>query len=378
MDLLLAGFQRQRCLLVLDNLETLLQEHDQEGRFRAGYEDYTALLGRVAQTPHQSCLLLTSRESPAELEPLESNRASVRALRLAGLEPEACEHLFEERDVVGTPHDRLRLVQLYAGNPLALKIVAEAIVELFGGEIAPFLQHETVIFSNIRSLLAEQFARLSALEQALLTWLAIVREPLAVAELQAMLLMCRRARRWRRCSDVRSFEQGKAGAAGDTQATYTLQSAVLEYVTQVLVEQVSEQIQHAVWEHLISYALEQAGARDYVRQAQERLFVAPVLLRLYAIYRGTEAVEEQLLQLLSKLREWDQERQGYGPTNLIMLLRELRGHLRRLDLSYLSIRGAYLQGVEMQDAKLSGASLRDSIFTETLDATWAVAISGSG
>ncbi len=84
-DLLLECFQTQHCLLVLDNLETLLQEHDPEGRFRAGYEDYAALLRRVAETPHQSCLIVTSRETPAELGQLESRRASVRALRLAGL-----------------------------------------------------------------------------------------------------------------------------------------------------------------------------------------------------------------------------------------------------------------------------------------------------
>jgi hypothetical protein len=74
-------------------------------------------------------------------------------------------------------------------------------------------------------------------------------------------------------------------------------------------------------------------------------------------------VEEQLLRLLKELRTWDQQAQGYGPVNLIMLLRGLRGHLRRLDLSELAIRGAYLQGVEMQDARLSGASLRDTLFT---------------
>ena len=38
-----------------------------------------------------------------------------------------------------------------------------------------------------------------------------------------------------------------------------------------------------------------------------------------------------------------------------MLLRALRGHLRRLDLSGLAIREAYLQGVEMQDASLMEA-----------------------
>ncbi len=376
MDLLLACLQRQRCLLVLDNLETLLQEHDQAGRFRAGYQDYAALLGRVAEMPHQSCLLVTSRESLAELEPRESNRASVRTLRLAGLEQEACEHLFEERDVVGTPHDLLRLVELYAGNPLALKIVAEAIVELFGGEIAPFLQQETVIFSNIRGLLTEQFARLSATEQALLFWLAVVREPLGVAELQAMLVPPVAAVQVSEA--LEALQRRSLVERGKQQATFTLQSVVLEYVTGVLVERVSEQVERGGWEHLVQYALEQAGAKAYVRQAQERLIVAPIILRLQAVYRGTEAVEEQLLGLLSQLRAREQEEQGYGPTNLISLLRALRGDLRRIDLSHLSIRGAYLQGVEMQDATLAGATLRDTIFTEAFDAAWSVAISGSG
>ena len=48
--------------------------------------------------------------------------------------------------------------------------------------------------------------------------------------------------------------------------------------------------------------------------------------------------------------------QGYGPANVLALLREQRGHLRGLDLSHLAIRGASLQGVEMQDAKLAGAT----------------------
>jgi cell division protease FtsH len=168
-DLLLECFQTQPCLLVLDNLESLLQAHDPEGHFRPGYEDYAALLRRVAETPHQSCLLLTSRETLAELGQLES-RAGARALRLAGLEPAACEQLLEERDVIGSTHDQVRLAQLYAGNPLALKIVAEVISELFGGEISSFLEQGTVIFNTIRDLLAEQFTRLSALEQALLFW----------------------------------------------------------------------------------------------------------------------------------------------------------------------------------------------------------------
>ncbi len=60
------------------------------------------------------------------------------------------------------------------------------------------------------------------------------------------------------------------------------------------------------------------------------------------------------------------------------LLRLLRGHLRELDLSQLVLRGVYLQGVELQDANLSGALIRESVFSETFDVIEAVAISRSG
>ena len=132
-DLLLECFQTQPCLLVLDNLETLLQEHDPAGRIRPGYEDYAMLLRRVAETPHQSCLLITSREIPTELEQLENSQTGVRTLCLGGLESNACEQLLEERDITGTAQDRECLAHRYVGNPLALKIVAETISELFGG-----------------------------------------------------------------------------------------------------------------------------------------------------------------------------------------------------------------------------------------------------
>ena len=382
LGLLLECFQTRRCLFVLDNLETLLEAHDPEGHFRAGYEDYTALLRRVAHTPHQSCLLLTSREMPTELGHLESSQSGVRALRLSGLEPDACEQLLVEREVTGSTQDYVRLARRYDGNPLALHIVAESISDLFGGQISSFLQQDAVIFSSVRDLLAEQWSRLSATEQALLFWLAVVREPVTSEELHALLVPAVDRMQVGEALEAlqrRSLvERGKAEAGDREPGRYTLHSVVLEYVTEVLVERVSEQIERGGWEDLVSYALEQATAKYYVRQAQERLLVAPVLLRLQAVSLQTDAVEQQLLRLLNELRRWDQQAQGYGPANLIMLLRELRGHLRGLDLSQLAIRGAYLQGVEMQDATLAGATLSDTIFTEAFEALTAVAISPSG
>ncbi|MFL5658753.1 MAG: helix-turn-helix domain-containing protein, partial [Ktedonobacteraceae bacterium] len=163
--LLLERLRERRALLVLDNLEALLQKGESEGHYRPGFEEYGYVLRRVGETAHQSCLLVTSREKPVGLVLLEGTHSSVRALRLIGLEPDACEQLFAEKDLVGTPEERARLAQAYAGNPLALKVVAETIADLFAGEIGSFLKQGTIIFGDIGELLGEQLSRLSAEEQ---------------------------------------------------------------------------------------------------------------------------------------------------------------------------------------------------------------------
>jgi WD40 repeat protein len=374
-DLLLASFQAHRCLLVLDNVETLLQEQDQAGRYRPGYEEYGELLRRVAETEHQSCLLLTSRENPADLGQLERKRSSVRSLQLSGLEKSASERLLAEREVIGTMPEQSQLIEMYMGNPLALYIVAETIVELFDGEIRPFLQQGEVIFSGIRDLLAKQFARLSEIEQSLLIWLAIIREPIGIEELMTLCLPP--LPRKQASEALQALQRRSLAERGKRQSTITLQSVVMEFVTAELVERVCEQVQHAGLEYLTRYTLEQPG-KEYIRQTQERMLVVPLMVQLLAIYKHPAALEEQLLQLLDQLRHWAPEAQGYGPANLITLQRKLRGHLRNIDLSHLTIRGAYLQGVEMQDATLAGATLRDSSFTEAFDPTWGVAISRNG
>lgn len=148
LHLLMNQMRERRVLLVLDNLEMLLEEATGTGLMRRDAEGYARLLQRIGETAHQSCLLLTSREKPAELVPLEGKRSPVRGLRLSGLDAKAGVQLLAEKDVVSSPDDQALLVKIYQGNPLALKIVAQTIVELFGGEIALFLdQGEAVCVS---------------------------------------------------------------------------------------------------------------------------------------------------------------------------------------------------------------------------------------
>jgi len=376
LGLLLEYLRDQRALLVLDNLEVLLAEGEGTGHIRAGYEDFGRLLRRVAETKHQSCLLLTSREKPSDLVALEGSRAPVRTLRLARLEADACQQLLAEKGVAGSTAEQARLIEAYVGNPLALKIVAETIVELFGGEIAPFLKQGEVVFGGVRELLGEQFARLSALEQSVLLWLAILRELVSLQELLAVLGTPQP--RAMVLDAVEALRRRSLIELGQRPGSFTLQSVVLEYATARIVAEVASEIEQGRLSRLVEQGLALATAKEYVRQTQERLIVTPLLAQVRSVYRGRVDLEQHLLGLLEQQRALEDSAQGYGPANVLALLAEQRGHLRGLDLSRLSLRGVYLQGVEMQDTTLAGARLQDCVFTSTFGPIWAVAASPDG
>src|SRR5947209_6210772 len=369
---LLARLQAHRCLLVLDNLETLLASGDRKGNYLPGYEGYGRLIGRLAESAHQSCVLLTSREKPKEIGPLEGGRSPVRSLRLEGVDEQAAQALLIDKGLSGTPAAWQRLVASYAGNPLALKIVAQAISDLFNGDLDRFLHEGELIFNGIRPVLRQQMGRLSPLEHLLLTWLAVLREWTSLDTLAQVLLP--RVLRAQMLEALEALRRRSLLERGQ-QATFSLQSVVMEYLSDALGERLVEEIVLGDPQQVRRVALEQAQAKDYVRQTQMRLLVHPLVERLRSELGADGLVEAHLLRLLKQFRAEDATTQGYGPANVISLLKALRGHLRSLDLSRLSIRGAYLQGVEMQDATFAGAMLHEVAFTEAFDAVLSVAVS---
>ncbi len=372
---LVARLQASRCLLVLDNLETLLSSGDPEGSYLPGYEGYGRLIERLAESAHQSCVLLTSRERPREIEALEGTRSPVRSLRLEGLDEQAARVLLSDKGLDGTPAAWQCLVASYAGNPLALKIVAQAISDLFDGDLDRFLQEGELIFNGVRPLLRQQVGRLSPLEHLLLTWLAALREwtqlDTLVQILHPRVLRSQVLEALEALSRRSLLERGQ-------QASFGLQSVVMEYLTDELGERLAEEIVLSEPQQLRQVALALAQAKHYVREIQVRLLVFPLLERLRAELGANAQIEAHLLRLLSQFRAEDAANQGYGPANVITLLKALRGHLRGLDLSRLSIRGAYLQGVELQDANLAESLLQECVLDESFDAIWSVAASSPG
>jgi WD40 repeat protein/transcriptional regulator with XRE-family HTH domain len=371
--LLLQHLREQRCLLVLDNLETILQPGANTGDYLADYTDYGALIQRLGEVAHQSCLLLTSREKPVELGPLEGRSAPVRTLTLAGLAENACQTILQEKEVYGADADCAALAHLYGGNPLALKLVSEPIRQLFGGAIHAFLAAGDAFFNGVGKLLEQQFERSTPLEQVVLYWLAITRELAPLATLRTDLAGSAAQRDL--LVALESLRRRLLIERGANQPGFTLQPVIMEYVTDRLVTQVSREIVDGQPALLHSHALVQATVKDYVRHTQERLIATPLLEQLVATRGGAARVEQLLIEQLQRWRGRPVAEQGYGPGNVVNLLRLLRGHLRGLDLAHLAIRQAHLQGVEMQDANLAGAAIHDSVFIETFDALTALAVS---
>jgi WD40 repeat protein len=291
------------------------------------------------------------------------------------VDEQTAQALLADKGLSGTPVAWQRLVAGYAGNPLALKIVAHTVSDLFGGDLDRFLQEGELIFNGVRPVLRQQVGRLSPLEHLLLTWLAVLREWTTLHTLSQVLHP--RVLRAQLLEALEALLRRSLLERGP-QASFGLQSVVMEYLTDELGERLSEEIVLGEPKLLRQVALAQAQAKDYVRERQVRLLVQPLLERLRAELGANAQIEAHLLGLLAQFRAEDAATQGYGPANVIILLIALRGHLRSLDLSRLSIRGAYLQGVQMQDASLSGALLQECVFTETFDAIIAVVTSLTG
>lgn len=372
---LIQALRSARCLLILDNAETILRSGEYSGFFHPEYEGYGEILKRLAELPHQSCLLITSRESPKGLMAIEGETAPVRALRLSGIaEAEARQILKAKGNFSGSPDQWQQLTRCYAGNPLALKVVATTIQELFDGSIADFLAEGTTVFEDIRYLLQQQFERLPSLEQGVMYWLAINREPISISELQADLIPpVTKAKlmdaignlRWRSLIDK-------------TLNAYTQQPVIMEYVTERLIEQVSEEMLTARLDLLIRHALIKAPIKDYVRETQIRLILQPTIERLRQTYRSRSELERQLEQLVEQLQADYQTAAGYAAGNLLNLFRQLGTDLSDRDFSQLAIWQAYLQDVPLHGVDFSGADIARSVFAQTLGSILSVAFSPNG
>lgn len=383
---LLEQLRHHRCLLILDNVEAVLSSNELVGTYRPGYEDYGWLFQQLGEGRHQSSILLTSREIPAEVAIPSGSTAAVRLLRLEPLSIEEGETILAAKGLTfpAAQPQVQELIKRYQGNPLALKIAATPLKNLFNSNITAFLAQEALLFKDIRELLAQQFNRLSSLERQVMYWLAINQEALTASQLEADLMPSVSFAQLRDALvslDRRSLiETIKPTSAKPTTwkldcVSYTQQPVVMEYVTEHLIEQICFEVDQAQIVYLRSHALVKAQAKDYVRDVQLRLIVQPILAKLLEVQGGSENLKNLLLQLLKMQQLQAPLQPGYFAGNAIHLLRQLGADLSHVDFSNLTIWQADLQMVNLHGTNFSHADLSHSIFTQSISDILCVAYS---
>jgi hypothetical protein len=216
-----------------------------------------------------------------------------------------------------------------------LRPEAETILEVFEGQIDRFLAQDFLVFGSIADLIGEQIERLSILELMILRWLTIARAPIPLEALRLMMVTPPPLAQVLEAIDA--LRRRSLIEQGHETGTFILPPLLMEYMTNDLVSEATREIQDGRLALLMMYEFTQVQASEDVRQAQERLLVAPILTQLKSLWRDPLDIQTRLLTLLDPLRGGSEAAQGYGVSNLVTMLRLLRGDLSGLDLSDLHL-----------------------------------------
>jgi DNA-binding MarR family transcriptional regulator len=319
---LLECFRNSRCLVVLDSFDTILSHGDFAGQYQDDYRDYSQFLLRIGEEPHQSCLILTSQEKPREIALLEGESLPVRSLQLEGL-GSAARDLLRSKGL--TAEERWgTLIKLYRGNPLALKMVASTIQELFGGNVADFLDMSlTGIVQDIIFLVEQQFERLSLLEKDVMYWLAIEEEAVPLTKLRELLS----APESDLFAALRSLAERSLIEKGS--GKFSLQPVVKEYVKNQLVGQICREIDDfgktqevERLKLLRTHSLKPLERQDTSNHSHEQSLIALSKERLLAAResRIPSSTIDQLQTIIDRLERNTLQDIGYAKTNLKNLL----------------------------------------------------------
>ena len=388
---LIEYFRKFRCLLILDNFDTLLEHGQGTGKYLDGYTAYGELLWRMGETDHQSCVIITSREKPSEIIALEGDGLAVRTLALSGLELDAVQIILARKGLSVSEAEAKQLVDCYGGNTLALKIAATSIRDLYGGNVNHFLASGITLFHGISNLLSQQLQRLSDLQNQVMYWLVIHRESISLTDLHgAFTPLTSKLQLMEVLESLVNrnlIERDRYG--------FTQQPVVMEYVTERLIKLICQEIVTESPQYLLTHALVSAQAKDYIRDSQIKLIVQPILQQLQTVLGSTEQIKHKFCRLIIKLQNEFSNHEieqtvgaihelplqfmnNYGGANLIHLLVHLGTDLTGYDFSQLTIRDCDLRSLSLHRVNFSQSHFRDCLFAATFGGITSVAFSPDG
>lgn len=381
-DQLISYLNDSPCLIILDNMESILQ---------IWQTDDIKLFEKLIERPHKSFLLFTSREKIQIIEEFK-DKGFIGFLEIEGLSSKHCEKLFQKfGNFYGTPEEWERLIKKYSGNPQILKIVARHIRDTHQNSIGNFLKEEGGgIFKDLFDFLYKIISPKLSKEQAkIIYWLAINREPTSIETLQGDLIddlifsqkiVDTIKEINRRFLPIETIEKNETS---DTDTKWFLQQLLVEYFIEQIIQQSCEEIKSGELDLLRHHSLMKATAKEYIRSAQNRLIIRPLiqslsknLIKQIKIESNIiEVIKKKIKELLNKLKGMPSYQSGYATGNLINLLCHLNKSsdqyqpnniLRNYDLSDLIIWQADFRDVTLHNVNFHNSDLSKSVFAETV------------
>jgi tetratricopeptide (TPR) repeat protein len=195
---IMAGLQQTRCLLVLDNLESILHPAVEAGNpdilaaaqvHRAISPDWGKLLNALVYQQHQSQTILTSREVPADLADtrypgLAPDSELVHIEVLQGVDFAAGVEILRQRKLTDTLADLQWISQRVEGHVFLLTQLAA----LGKGKPGYLRKHPELVTKNAEPMLREPLTRQSAAARDLLRRMCVLRVPIDVRGLTFLRL----------------------------------------------------------------------------------------------------------------------------------------------------------------------------------------------
>ncbi len=247
LTLLIQEMRTSRCLLIIDDFESIFNRHTLAGIYHKDYQDYQELIRRIAEFHHRSCLILVGAEKPIDLTRFEGETLPVRSLQLSGFKTQDAQKMIQSvMGLSGSESEISHLVQRYSGNPLALKTVSTTIRELFNGNLEQFLKQNFFLDDLLTQELNQQLCRLSDLERQILYRWALKEESMTLSQLHSISLDGNVS------NTLRALESLKRRSLLEVETvkeTWEVQWKLLPMVQQCIIHQVMERLSQRIAEY---------------------------------------------------------------------------------------------------------------------------------
>ncbi|NEQ73165.1 MAG: ATP-binding protein [Okeania sp. SIO2C9] len=175
---------KQKCLIILDDVQNIFISRKFAGQYQTKHTEYQNLFQAIAQTEHQSCVILISQEKAQEMTALDRELYPIQCLELEGLDNSSGIEIIQEYKL----QDRdywLKLNNTYLGNPLYLQYICTLIKDIFQDQVSQLIAEGNLIITEEMKLLFDtSYQKMSDIEKQIVLKISKSHENVSIEDLK--------------------------------------------------------------------------------------------------------------------------------------------------------------------------------------------------